>query len=100
MQLGFIGLGKMGGNMVERLLRDKHRVVVYNRTADKIQEAVAKGATGSSSLKDLVDKLQGRKIVWLMVPSLLTSRRCLRRGTLSSMGEIPITRIRSVGTIS
>lgn len=69
MQVGFVGLGKMGGNMVERLLGDKHQVVVYNRTADKIQEAVKKGAVGSSSLKDMVSKLQGRKIVWLMVPA-------------------------------
>jgi len=69
MQIGFVGLGKMGGNMVERLLRDKHQTVVYNRTTDKIQEAVSKGATGSNSLKDLTGKLQGRKAVWLMVPS-------------------------------
>lgn len=69
MQIGFVGLGKMGGNMVERLLRDKHRIVAYNRTTDKIQEAVSKGATGSNSLKDLAGKLQERKAVWLMVPS-------------------------------
>lgn len=69
MQIGFVGLGKMGGNMVERLLRDKHQIVVYNRTADKIQEAVSRGATGSKSLKDLTGKLEGRKAVWLMVPS-------------------------------
>jgi 6-phosphogluconate dehydrogenase len=69
MQIGFVGLGKMGGNMVERLLRDKHQIVVFNRTPDKIQETVSKGAAGSSSLKDLTSKLQGRKAVWLMVPS-------------------------------
>ena len=69
MQIGFVGLGKMGGNMVERLLRDNHRIVAYNRATDKIQEAVSKGATGSNSLKDLTGKLQGRKAVWLMVPS-------------------------------
>ena len=69
MHIGFVGLGKMGGNMVERLLRDKHQIVVFNRATDKIEEAVKKGAVGSTSLKDLVGKLQGRKIVWLMVPS-------------------------------
>ena len=69
MQLGFVGLGKMGGNMVERLLRDKHQVVIYNRTADKVQEYAKKGAIPSTSLKDLLNKLQGRKTVWLMVPS-------------------------------
>jgi len=69
MQLGFVGLGKMGGNMVERLLRDKHEIVVYNRTPDKVQEYAKKGAAPSSSHKDLVSKLRGRKTVWLMVPS-------------------------------
>lgn len=69
MQIGFVGLGKMGGNMVERLLRDNHEIVIYNRTPDKVQEYAAKGATPSSSLADLVSKLKGRKEVWLMVPS-------------------------------
>ena len=69
MQVGFVGLGKMGGNMVERLLGDSHRVVVYNRTAGKIQDAVKKGASGSGSLQEMVSKLQSPKVVWLMVPS-------------------------------
>jgi 6-phosphogluconate dehydrogenase len=69
MKLGFIGIGKMGGNMVERLLEDGHEIVVYNLTKPEIEEAVKKGAEGSNSLKDLVSKLPERKIVWLMVPS-------------------------------
>jgi 6-phosphogluconate dehydrogenase len=69
MKIGFVGLGKMGGNMVERLLRDKHEIVVYNRTADKIEVYAKKGAIPSSSPKDLISKLHGRKTVWLMVPS-------------------------------
>jgi 6-phosphogluconate dehydrogenase len=69
MQLGFVGLGKMGGNMVERLLRENHDVVVYNLSPEKIREAEKKGAVGSSSLKEMVGKLNGRKAVWLMVPS-------------------------------
>jgi 6-phosphogluconate dehydrogenase len=69
MKLGFVGLGKMGGNMVERLLKAGHEIVAYNRSADKIREAEVKGATGASSLKDLADKLSSPKIVWLMVPS-------------------------------
>ncbi len=69
MQIGFVGLGKMGGNMVERLLLGGHQCVVFNRTPDKVKEYAAKGATPSSSLADLVSKLQGRKAVWLMVPS-------------------------------
>ncbi|MFI5212184.1 MAG: phosphogluconate dehydrogenase (NAD(+)-dependent, decarboxylating) [Ignavibacteria bacterium] len=69
MKIGFIGLGKMGGNMVEKLLKDGHEIVVYNRTIPEIEAAVKKRATGSISPKDLLSKLPERKIVWLMVPS-------------------------------
>lgn len=69
MKIGFIGLGKMGGNMVERLLKFGHEVVVYNLTTPEIDAAVAKGAEGSASLEELISKLPERKIVWLMVPS-------------------------------
>ncbi|MBE2227075.1 MAG: decarboxylating 6-phosphogluconate dehydrogenase [Ignavibacteria bacterium] len=69
MKLGFVGLGKMGGNMAERLLNDGHEVVVYNLTRPEIETAVSKGAEGSDSLSDLISKLPERKIVWLMVPS-------------------------------
>jgi 6-phosphogluconate dehydrogenase len=69
MKLGFVGLGKMGGNMVERLLKDGHEIVVYNLTKPEIEIAVKKGAIAANSLNDLVSKLLGRKIVWLMVPS-------------------------------
>jgi 6-phosphogluconate dehydrogenase len=68
-KIGFTGLGKMGANMVERLLLGGHEVVVYNRSEGKIKEAVAKGATGSTSIEDQCSKLEGRKVVWLMVPS-------------------------------
>lgn len=69
MKLGFIGLGKMGMNMVHRLINQGHQVVVYNRSMDKIIEAQKLGAIASTSILDLVSKLNGRKIVWLMVPS-------------------------------
>jgi 6-phosphogluconate dehydrogenase len=69
MQLGFIGLGKMGANMVERLLRGGHQLVVTNRSPEPIKEAVAKGAKGCQSLKEVVDALQGRKAIWLMIPA-------------------------------
>lgn len=69
MKLGFIGLGKMGGNMVQRLLLGGHEVVIYDRSAEAISLLVKKGAIGANSLEDLVSKLTGRKIVWLMVPS-------------------------------
>lgn len=69
MKIGFIGLGKMGGNMVERLLKDQHEVVVYNLTKPEIDIAESKGAEGSASLAEMVSKLPARKIIWLMVPS-------------------------------
>ena len=69
MKIGFVGLGKMGGKMVERLLNNGHQVVVYNLTQKEIDEASAKGAIPATSLADLVGKLEGRKLVWLMVPA-------------------------------
>jgi len=69
MQIGFVGLGKMGGNMVERLLGGGHSIVVFNKSREKIAEYEQKGATASDSLRDLTSKLSGRKAVWLMVPS-------------------------------
>lgn len=69
MQLGMIGLGKMGANMTTRLLRGGHQVVVYDRSEDAIKHAASEGATASSSLKDMVAKLTPPRAVWVMVPS-------------------------------
>ncbi|HWV46966.1 MAG TPA: decarboxylating 6-phosphogluconate dehydrogenase [Nitrospira sp.] len=69
MELGFIGLGKMGMNMVTRLRRDQHRVVVYDRSNELIKQAEGQGCVGSSSLPDLVGKLSVPRVVWVMVPS-------------------------------
>lgn len=69
MELGFIGLGKMGMNMVTRLRRDQHRVVVFDRSADLIKEAEGQGCIGSSSPADLVSRLSVPRAVWIMVPS-------------------------------
>jgi 6-phosphogluconate dehydrogenase len=69
MQIGIIGLGKMGGNMAVRLLNGKHNVVVYDRSADAIKAAVAKGATAAKDAKDLVKKLDGPRTVWIMLPA-------------------------------
>jgi 6-phosphogluconate dehydrogenase len=70
MQLGFVGLGKMGGNMVHRIHRDSdHECVVWNRAPEPIQEAVDHGATPSDGLEDLVSKLDKPRHVWLMVPA-------------------------------
>ncbi len=69
MELGMIGLGRMGANMAERLLRDGHRVISYDRSAEAIQRVVDKGALGAHSLSDFVKQLTPPRAVWLMVPS-------------------------------
>ncbi len=69
MQLGMIGLGRMGGNMVERLQRGGHTCVVYDRSAETVQKYVAKKAVGSSSLQEFVQKLTKPRAAWVMVPA-------------------------------
>ncbi len=69
MQLGMIGLGRMGANMVRRLLRGGHRCVVFNKTPKPVNELVQEKATGSTSLTDLVTKLERPRAIWLMVPA-------------------------------
>lgn len=69
MELGFIGLGKMGMNMVTRLRRDQHRVVAFDRAADLVQQAETQGCVGAASLADLVGQLRAPRAVWIMVPS-------------------------------
>jgi len=69
MRLAMIGLGRMGGNMSERLMKGGHEVVVYDRTAEVTQRYVALGATGASNLSEITAKLKTPRIVWIMVPS-------------------------------
>jgi 6-phosphogluconate dehydrogenase len=69
MQLAMIGLGRMGGNMTERLLRGGHRVVVYDRSPDPVKASAALGATAAADLRDLVAKLAAPRAIWIMVPA-------------------------------
>lgn len=69
MKTGFIGLGRMGAYMVERLLKDNQNIVAYNRSPEKTKEIVNKGAEGAYSYEELIEKLDKRKVVWLMIPS-------------------------------
>ena len=69
MELGMIGLGRMGGNMVQRLLLGGHRVVTYDRSAPAVVASQSQGAGGASSLEDLVGQLAGPRAVWIMVPA-------------------------------
>jgi len=69
MQLGMIGLGRMGANMVRRLQKNGHQCVVFDRTPATVQQLAGEGATGSTSLDDFVQKLQKPRAIWLMVPA-------------------------------
>jgi 6-phosphogluconate dehydrogenase len=69
MRIGFIGLGRMGGNMVRRLLGDGHQVVAYNRTPEKTREIATEGAEPAFSIAELVGKLDKPRTVWVMVPA-------------------------------
>ncbi|MDV2502946.1 MAG: decarboxylating 6-phosphogluconate dehydrogenase [bacterium] len=69
MELGIIGLGRMGANMAERLILGGHRVVGYDRSPEPIQRVVEKGAVGADSLEALVETMSGPRAVWLMVPA-------------------------------
>jgi 6-phosphogluconate dehydrogenase len=71
MQLGMVGLGRMGSNLVRRLMRDGHRCVVYDVNADVVKELEGEGATGTASLEDLVEKLEKPRPVWLMLPAAI-----------------------------
>ncbi len=69
MRIGFIGLGRMGANMVRRLLRDGHEIVAYNRSPEKTHEIAAEGADPSFSVEEMVAKLEKPRAVWIMVPA-------------------------------
>jgi len=69
MQLGMVGLGRMGANMTRRLMRGGHQLVVSDLSADAVKDLAGEGATGSSSLEDLINKLTPPRAVWIMVPA-------------------------------
>jgi 6-phosphogluconate dehydrogenase len=69
MQLGMVGLGKMGANMTTRLVRGGHEVVAFDRTADAVKAATTNGARGANTLEDLVKQLAAPRAVWIMVPA-------------------------------
>ena len=72
MQLGMVGLGRMGSNLARRLIRDGHRCVVYDVNPDAVEKLETDdGATGAASLVDLVEKLEQPRTVWLMLPAAI-----------------------------
>jgi 6-phosphogluconate dehydrogenase len=74
MQLGMVGLGRMGANLVRRLMRDGHTCVVYDVNADAVKALEAEGAIGASSMADLVAKMERPRNVWIMVPAALVQQ--------------------------
>ena len=91
MQLGMVGLGRMGANMTLRLLRGEHEVVVFDVNEEAVERSVSDGATGSSSLEELVGKLEQSRAVWVMVPAgHITEQTIEDLGTLLDEGDLII----------
>src|ERR1700680_1554893 len=82
MQLGMIGLGRMGGNLTRRLMRDGHRCVVYDHTESHVKQLEAEGAAGAASLAEFVAKLEKPRAAWLMLPAAVTG------STLDQLAEL------------
>jgi 6-phosphogluconate dehydrogenase len=90
MQLGMIGLGRMGANMVRRLIRKGHQCVVYDRSKQAVDDLVAEKAIGATSLSDFVKKLEKPRAVWLMVPAAVVDRTIADLAPLLEKGDILI----------
>jgi 6-phosphogluconate dehydrogenase len=90
MQLGMIGLGRMGANMVRRLIKNGHQCVVYDRTAKTVSELEKEKAVGATSLEDFVKKLQKPRAVWLMVPAAVVDESIEHLKPLLEAGDILI----------
>ena len=90
MQLGMVGLGRMGANMVRRLLKGGHHCVVFDRAPKAVEELVAQKATGAVNLQDLVKKLEKPRAVWLMVPAAVVDSTIADLVPLLESGDILI----------
>jgi 6-phosphogluconate dehydrogenase len=90
MQLGMIGLGRMGSNLVRRLMRGGHRCVVYDVNASAVAALVAERATGANDLADFVAKLERPRNVWLMLPAAITGRTLFQLADLLEPGDVVI----------
>jgi 6-phosphogluconate dehydrogenase len=90
MQLGMIGLGRMGANIVRRLMRDGHDCVVYDVGPEAVAELEGEGATGSSSLEEFVQKLEKPRVAWVMIPAGITERVVMQVADLMEPGDIII----------
>ncbi|HEY6347323.1 MAG TPA: decarboxylating 6-phosphogluconate dehydrogenase [Bryobacteraceae bacterium] len=90
MQLGMIGLGRMGANMVKRLINNGHQCVVYDRSPQAVANLAKEKAVGASSLADLVKKLEKPRAIWLMVPAAVVTKSIADLVALLEAGDILI----------
>jgi 6-phosphogluconate dehydrogenase len=90
MQLGMIGLGRMGGNMVRRLIKGGHECGVFDRSREAVRDLVKEKAIGANSLADLVSKLEKPRAVWLMVPAAVVDQSIADLLPLLEAGDILI----------
>jgi len=90
MQLAMIGLGRMGGNMVQRLVQGGHELIVYDSSADAIKPHVGKGAKGAKNLADVARQLTPRRVVWIMVPAGAVERSLEQLAPHLNRGDIVI----------
>jgi 6-phosphogluconate dehydrogenase len=90
MQLGMVGLGRMGANMVRRLMRDGHECVVYDVRPDSVAALQAEGAVGSDSLESFVGKLAAPRAVWVMVPAAFTDQTLDQLADVLDQGDVLI----------
>ena len=90
MQLGMIGLGRMGANMVRRLIRNNHQGVVFDRSKQAVSDLAKEKAVGAASLADLVKKLEKPRAVWLMVPAAVVDQSIADLQPLLEAGDILI----------
>ncbi|OPF95217.1 phosphogluconate dehydrogenase (NAD(+)-dependent, decarboxylating) [Rhodopseudomonas palustris] len=91
MQIGMIGLGRMGGNIVRRLMKDGHHAVVYDRDPQAIETLTREGATGAGGLEDLVRKLDAPRAVWVMLPAgQITETTIEQLAKLLAAGDVVI----------
>ena len=87
MQIGMIGLGRMGANMVRRLLRGGHECVVYDRHVEAVKTLSGEGAVGSSSLNEFVEKLAAPRAIWLMIPAALVDQSLKELAAIVDEGD-------------
>ncbi|WP_068274575.1 phosphogluconate dehydrogenase (NAD(+)-dependent, decarboxylating) [Aldersonia kunmingensis] len=90
MQLGMVGLGRMGANIIRRILEDGHSAVVYDTNPDAVKELEAIGATGTTTLPDFVAALEKPRVAWVMIPAGITTKVIEQLAELLEPGDIVI----------